>query len=194
MRGEDRQALKEWAAVEAALAAGAVTVLLRKGGIHERQGEFRVEHREFWIYPSGWHQNPDDLAPRLRPYLDALGPEPRGTVPFRTYCTVRRVLRIERTEALDRLAGMHPLSAPAAHDRFAYKDRPYVHALLVRAHVLPAPVVLPEHHRYAGCVSWVRLETPIATDALRPVLSDEDFTTRAGEILRRLGTEGVVEV
>ena len=50
------QALKEWAAVCAALREGKQVFLLRKGGIHERCGEFSVEHDAFFLYPTWEHQ------------------------------------------------------------------------------------------------------------------------------------------
>lgn len=194
MRERSRVALKEWAVADEALATGRIALLLRKGGIHERQGEFGVEHREFWIFPTGWHQNPADLAEHLHPLLDALAPPPRGQVPFRVYAVVDGVFRIESADVLDRLEGMHPLSPPAAHYRFNYRDRPFVHALIVRAYCPAEPVMLPDTHRYEGCVSWVELDEELPTAALHPVLSDEDFATVKGEIVRRLGTEGVVRV
>jgi hypothetical protein len=104
------------------------------------------------------------------------------------------VYRIESETALDRLDGMHPLAPPAAHARFAYKGRPYVHALIVRAYRLEEPVVLPDTARYEGCVSWVDLDRPLSTAGLTPVLSDEDFLTVKSEILRRMGTEGVAQM
>jgi hypothetical protein len=194
MRESSRVALKEWAVADEALAAGRISLLIRKGGIHEKQGDFGVEHREFWIFPTGWHQNPADLAEPLHPLLDALAPPPRGTVPFRTYAVVDDVFRIERADVLDRLDGMHPLSPPAAHARFNYRGRPFVHALILRAYRLAEPVALRDTLRYEGCVSWVELDEPLPTDGVTPALSDEDFATVKGEILRRLGTEGVTRV
>jgi hypothetical protein len=194
MQESSRTALKEWAAAEEALATGQIALLLRKGGIHEQQGGFTVQHREFWIFPTGWHQNPPDLGEHLRPLMDTLAPPPRGTVPFRVYAVVDDVFRITSPEVLDRLDGMHPLSPAAAYYRFSYRDRPFVHALLLRAYRLPEPVPLPDTLRYEGCVSWVELDQPIPTAALTPVLSDEDYATVRGEIIRRLGTQGVVRV
>ncbi|HEU0014871.1 MAG TPA: DUF1802 family protein [Longimicrobium sp.] len=184
MESASRQALKEWAVVDEALARGEVSVLLRKGGIHERSGDFGVEHRAFWIYPTGWHQNPEDLAPRLHPLLDAIAPPPRGIIPFRVFAEVDAVIRIESREALDRIEHLHPLSPAAAHYRFSYRDRPYVHALLVRAHRLPHPVELRETNRYEGCVSWVELDQEIATAGAQPVLSDEAFGAIREELAR----------
>lgn len=192
MRERSRQALKEWAVVDQALASGGVSLLLRKGGIHEKSGDFDVEHREFWIFPSGWHQNPADLADELHPLLAGIGPQPRDTIPFRVYCTVDGVYRIESEAALDRVQGLHPLSPPAAHYRLNYKGRIYVHALLVRAYHLPNPVSLPDVHRYEGCVSWVPLDEELPTAGLIPALSDEEFARVRTTILDRLGTDGVV--
>ena len=194
MRESSRVALKEWAVADQALATGQVALLIRKGGIHERQGDFGVEHREFWIFPTGWHQNPADLAEHLHPLLNALTPPARGTVPFRVYGVVDDVFRVENPEALDRLDGMHPLSLPAAHYRFNYRGRPFVHALVLRAYTLPEPATLPDTLRYEGCVSWVELDQALPTTALHPVLSAEDFTTVRGEIIRRLGAEGITRV
>ena len=42
MEEENRSALKEWAAVEHALAEGRITLLVRKGGIYEKRGGFEV--------------------------------------------------------------------------------------------------------------------------------------------------------
>ena len=62
MESSNRSALKEWATVEAALAEGPVVLLIRKGGISERRGDFQVEHREFWLFPTHYHQNLHELT------------------------------------------------------------------------------------------------------------------------------------
>jgi hypothetical protein len=187
-------ALKEWAVTEEALATGQIALLIRKGGIHERRGGFGVEHSEFWIFPTGWHQNAADLAEPLHPLMDRLAPPPAGTVPFRVYAVVDDLFRITSTDVLDALEGMHPLAPPAAHYRFHYAGKPFVYALIVRAYRLPQPVPRPDTLRYEGCVSWVELDEPLSTTGLRPVLSDQDFAALKGEILRRMGTVGVVPV
>jgi len=56
-----RTAFKEWATVDQALGEGAQTLLLRKGGIHERGGRFQVEHEAFLIYPTYLHQTAEAL-------------------------------------------------------------------------------------------------------------------------------------
>jgi hypothetical protein len=185
--GGDRVALKEWAVVEHALAVGEVSLLLRREGIRERRGGAEVEHPAFWILPTGWHGNPADLAPRLHPLLERLPPRFRDQIAFRVHATVEREYRIDDEARLEALLDLHPLSLAAAHARFHDRDRPLVHALLLRARILPVPVRIPELNRYEGCVTWVELDVPIPTDGLVPVLDDARFGALAADVDARLG-------
>jgi hypothetical protein len=194
METSNRSALKEWSVVDEALATGRLSLLVRKGGIHEKTGEFGVDHREFWIFPTGWHQNPADLAAEFHPLLSGTGPESRDAIPFRVYCVVEDVWRIETPEALDRIQGLHPLAPPAAHARFTYRGKPFVHAMLVRAYRLSEPVALPDLNRYEGCVSWVELEQALPTHELLPVMAESEFSSLRREIEGRLGADGVVRL
>lgn len=56
-------ALKEWATAVQALEAGKIIMLLRKGGIHERNGRFQVAHDEVLLYPTYEHQQAFLLKP-----------------------------------------------------------------------------------------------------------------------------------
>jgi hypothetical protein len=195
MQPSNRSALKEWASVEQALAAGDVALLLRKGGIYEGRGEFRVEHREFWIFPTVYHQNPDELRPEYRPLLDGDGrPAPQDEIPIRVYAVVEDAYRVERLDALERLEGLHPHTQETVASRFAYRGNPYLHALVVRAHRLPAPIVVPNTLGYEGCVSWVRLDDALPTIGAAPVLDDAAFAELRADVESRLGIEGVVRV
>jgi len=63
MLPSNAMAFKEWAVVCAALGSGQQSLILRKGGIHEGRGGFRVAHPEFWLFPTGFHQSLDILLP-----------------------------------------------------------------------------------------------------------------------------------
>src|SRR5438270_4902540 len=65
-----RYALKEWAVICAALAEGRQAILLRKGGIAEAGGEFRVEHTRFWLYPTYVHQQREGVKPEALSLLE----------------------------------------------------------------------------------------------------------------------------
>jgi len=196
MRGESRSALKEWGAVERALAEGRTALMVRKGGIHERRRDFEVEHREFWLFPTLYHQNAHELRPELLPLLDEAAREHPGIdhVPIGTYAVVEEALRVESLDALLRLEGLHPLTQETVRSRFAYRGRPYLHVLLVRAYRLPERHVIPNTLDYEGCVSWVELDEALSTAGAVPVLADAEIAARRAELLERLGGEGVVRL
>ncbi|HEX8904347.1 MAG TPA: DUF1802 family protein [Longimicrobiaceae bacterium] len=187
MKTRSDVALKEWAAIEDALASGRVSVLVRKGGIYEKRGGFEVEHRGFWIFPTGWHQNEHELAPAFRGHL---GETPRfapDTIPLRVWCAVEAAWRVEDLAALQRLGELQPFTADTLKSRFEYRGRPYLHVVLVRAHVLGEPRSIPNTAGYDGCVSWVLLDHPVSAAGARPALSGDDFAAIRGEVLARLG-------
>ena len=192
MEKESRSALKEWSAVEGALAGGRLSLLVRKGGIHEKRGGFAVEHRAFWIFPTGWHQNAGELRAELRAGLGP--PVPRDEIALRLYCEVVDALRVESLEALERLEGLHPYTPETVRARFAYRGRPYLHVLVVRANRLPQPHVVPNTLGYEGCVSWVELDEALPTAGAAPVLPAADFDRLRADILSRLGTGSVVRL
>ena len=191
MESSSRDALKEWASVERGLASGRVSLLVRKGGISERRGGFDVEHRAFWIFPTAFHQNAEELDPAFRGLIEGVEPASRDEVRLRVFARLSDAFRVESLEAMERLAGLHPMAWETVKSRFAYKGRPYLHVLLVRAHVLDAPVVLPNTLEYEGCVSWVRLDEEVPTAGAVPVLADAEFEILREELLARLGDAAV---
>jgi len=194
VEAENRSALKEWAAVEHALAAGRISLLVRKGGIHEKRGGFEVEHREFWIHPTGWHQNEGELAPDFRGFLDETPRFAPDHIPFRLYCVVEDALRVERLEALERLGDLQPFTPETLRSRFAYRGKFWLHVLVVRAFRLPEPHLVANTPAYEGCVSWVELDEPLPTAGAHPVLLDAQFAHQRHEIVRLLGEDGVVRI
>lgn len=196
MLAENRSALKEWGAVEGALAEGRTTLLVRKGGIHERRRDFQVEHREFWLFPTLYHQNAHELRPEFRPALEAAEAAPHDVnrVRIARYAVVEEALRVESLDALHRLEGLHPLAPETVASRFAYRGRPYLHVLVLRAYRMPEPHDIPNTLDYEGCISWVELDDALPTAGAQPVLLDGEFAARRAEVLARLGEEGVVRL
>lgn len=196
MLAENRSALKEWGAVERALAAGRTTLLVRKGGIHERRAGFEVEHREFWLFPTLHHQNRHELRPDFLSYLEAAEALPHDVnrVRLEHYAVVEDALRVERPDALHRLDGLHPLTAETVDARFAYRGRPYLHVLVLRVFRLPEAHVIANTLDYEGCVSWVELDDALPTAGAAPVLPDAEFEARRADVLARLGEAGVVRL
>lgn len=179
------QALKEWDAQVRALLEGRHALLVRKGGIVEPRGGFEVEHREFLLYPTFLHQNPGELRPEDADLLRD-DPDP-GTVSLRALASVERVWKVEDEPLALALAPHQALTAEAISRRFSYRNRPWVHALLLRVSALLEPVGLPETPAYAGCASWVPLEASVPVAGARPVLDDAAFAARRSELGALLG-------
>jgi hypothetical protein len=108
-----RIAFKEWAVVCRALAEGRQSIILRKGGIHEGRDGFRVEHREFWLFPTQFHQRPEQLVPEAEPLLRRVETDApdAGIIPISDFVVVEEVLEINDESLLDRLTGLHIWSA-----------------------------------------------------------------------------------
>lgn len=178
-------ALKEWDAQCQLLSQGRIALLIRKGGIMETHDGFEVEHRQFLLYPTFLHQNPAELQP---PYHNLLRPDPSpGTIHFPALAEVVAVHKVEALEQALALESWQALTAGAIERRFHYRNRPWVHALLLRVRPLLQPLTLPETPGMLGCVSWVPLaETEVV--AGDPVVSDDLLETRQAQLETLLGS------
>lgn len=188
MQPETRFAFKEWAFVCAALASGRQTLILRKGGIHEGREGFRVEHREFWLFPTGFHQQRDEIIPEAWPLLEVLQSrgEPHGHE-LDLYAVVEDVQQVLDRAALARLSGRHVWSESTVEQRFHYRS-PGLFALTVRVYRLPMPFEIADSPHFAGCKSWVDLPTALPTSGLQPVLDDATFICQRREIQQLLAS------
>ncbi|MCS7033071.1 MAG: DUF1802 family protein [Phycisphaerae bacterium] len=166
-------ALKEWSAVVQALRDGRQTLLLRKGGIHDSGGEFELEHTRFLLFPTYVHQSPDMIAPDQRHRLEPRSVEP-SQITLDTAGQVVQVLPVSSRQKLQNLEAFHIWSGSFLDKRLAYKPERPLLLLVVRAFALARPVTIENSPAYAGCKSWVPLETPIdATGA--PAIDDDTF-------------------
>lgn len=170
MLSENSTALKEWAAVCLALADGRQSLLIRKGGIAEGPGGFRLDRDEFWLFPTQFHQSADQLAGGTKNLLHrvAAAAPPAGRLLIETYAVVKEVAFVSEESVLLAFAGRHVLSPEVVRQRFHYR-RPGLFVAAVEVLRLPRPIELPDHLGYAGCHSWVELHRPLETTELTPV-------------------------
>lgn len=180
MQTANRFALKEWAVVCCALARGRQTILLRSGGIADGREGFSIQHDEFWLFATRFHQSADELVPDAAPLLEAAAEShpPEGMIRLPLYATVERAYQVYDTARLSRLAHLHILNSQTVLNRFHYRQ-PGLSLLLVRAYLPPRPIDLPDSPHFSGCHSWVELPTPVPTDDLEPLLSDDEFAIPA---------------
>jgi len=176
-------ALKEWAVVVQSLAAGKQILLLRKGGLYERQGKFSIEPTEFFFFPTYVHQMEQGVtsnaAVELQAVLAARPPEDQLLIHH--YATVAEVRWLNDRAQLSTLEGLHCWTPDTIAKRFAYKT-PGLHLFLLRVYQLPQTYTLPMLKRYAGCRSWVELGESLSTAGAVPVVSEDSFTQQVRDI------------
>ena len=181
-------ALKEWGAVVRALLAGRQTVLLRKGGIHEKA--FRVDPAgAFVLFPTVAHSHAERVRPEHRDLLDAGAAEVDATGFWvRAGVTVVAAVDVTRPQSLPQIADLHIWTdCSVQEDRVAFRPKHALQALVVRAVELSEPVWLPRLDTYGGCRSWVDL--PVAWDgrAGRQVRPDAELLGLAERVRHTVG-------
>ncbi len=180
-----RHAFKEWAVICRALAEGRQALILRKGGIAEPDGGFRLEHARFWLFPTYAHQQRAGIKPEGVPLLEQVEAErpPPGTVRLSHLAEVAGVYHVHNLAAALALHDLHLWSAETVRSRFEYR-RPGLYVLPVRVYRVAEPFVLPDTPEYAGCRTWVELDRDLPDEGATPVLAEEAFR----DVLRSLDT------
>ena len=143
-----------------AMLDGRQTVLLRKGGIHEKR--FDVAASEFVLFPTVAHGHAERVRPEHRHLLEAAGPDStEDEVVLRAGARVIAAVAVDRPDGLDELADTHIWTAESVRtDRLDFRPKHRLTVLIVQARPLLEPVRLPRDPAYAGCKSWVDVPGP----------------------------------
>src|ERR1051325_11860196 len=178
-----RIAFKEWSMVVEALGAGEQILILRKGGISEGRRGFQVEHAEFVLYPTAFHQQRESVTPTAQAKLDRVQSEGASpaTVDLEYFAHVVSWRRLESLAAAERPRGQHIWRDEVIANRFDWGKEKNIHALAVRVFKLPQSVRLPVLPSYGGCKSWIDLDQEIATEGAAPVLTKEAFNEKLNQ-------------
>ena len=185
-------AFKEWAVICAALGSGRQSLIVRKGGIGEGREGFRVEHPEFFLFPTYVHQiEPSQLTPDGQLLLGEVLAHrpPPDSIELAHYAVVEQVFDVRDETRLPCLEGLHLWSHHTLGDRFHYRQ-PGLFILAVRIYRLPAAVRIPDSPHFAGCRTWVDLPAEISTAGAEPVLSEAAFNRQLNAIQLALESPG----
>jgi hypothetical protein len=157
---------KEWALVCKALGEGRQTIIIRRGGIAEGRDGFAFRHREFFLFPTFFHEQ----LTRTR-LLDADLPEPHpGEIEIRFLAKVEETRVLTDWEEVRALEPRHILRESVVRERFDFDRAPGVHVAFVRVFKLDPVWRFPNNKSYGGCRSWVALPERPAQLQLHPVL------------------------
>ncbi|WP_283609418.1 DUF1802 family protein [Mycolicibacterium poriferae] len=160
-------ALKEWSAAIHALLDGRQTILLRKGGIHEKR--FEVAASRFLLFPTVAHSHAERVRPEHRDLLDeAARDSTDDEVLVRAGARVVAVVEVRRPENLEQLVSLHIWTDESVRaDRLDFRPRHRLTAVVVSAAELREPVRVQRTPDHRGCASWVQL--PVRPDWSDPV-------------------------
>jgi hypothetical protein len=164
-------ALKEWSAAVHAMLDGRQTVLLRKGGIHEKR--FTLEAPHFLFFPTVAHSHAERVRPEHRDLLrQAARDSTESEVVLRAGAKVVAAVEVNRPEGLEAIAPLHIWTAESVRaDRLDFRPKHRLTVLVVQVSPLAEPERVRRAPEYAGCTSWVPLPvnpmwaTPVHDDA-----------------------------
>lgn len=175
-------ALKEWSAAVHALLDGRQTVLLRKGGIHEKR--FGVTASRFLLFPTVAHSHAERVRSEHRELLDAASADStEDSVVIRAGASVVAAVEVNRPDALKDIAPLHIWTDESVRaDRLDFRPKHRLTVLVVQASPLAEPLRLARTADYAGCTSWVSL--PVAPSWADPVHDDATLAEVAERVRR----------
>ena len=173
-------ALKEWASVLEAMSRGEQLVLIRKGGLIEPGSGFELLSPQFVFYPTFEHQTANYVRPECQPSLEqALRRRaPEGQVRIELFGMAVATTQTRDAQIIERISSFHIYNDAFVSQRLKWQpDQPLV-IVIVRVFRLAAPCTLDVIPRYAGCKSWVDLDSSVPLEGVRPALDDATFRER----------------
>jgi hypothetical protein len=177
-----RPALKEWSAAVHGLLDGRQTVLLRKGGIHEKR--FALNASRFLFFPTVAHSHAERVRAEHGDLLEAAAADSTDDeVVLRAGAKVVAAIEVGRPERLDEIEALHIWTAESVRtDRLDFRPKHRLTVLVVQASPLQEPVRLARSPDYAGCKSWVPL--PVDPGWAPPVHTGEALAEIAHRVRR----------
>ncbi|SKB16220.1 conserved hypothetical protein [Planktothrix sp. PCC 11201] len=179
-------AFKEWDIAIQALEMGKTIMLLRKGGIREQGGKFKVDHDKILLYPTLEHQKPTLLKPE---YANLVQPVSSGwhpkTIKISSFAEITHILswnNAQNESSIHSLIKYHIWNQEFVRDRLQFKPQQPLYILLLRTYKLSQVYNIPYHPSYGGCRSWIKLQEMIPLTHSRPVLTQENYAQQVSTI------------
>ncbi len=175
-----RIAFKEWAVIVDALGRGEQILILRKGGIGEGRSGFQMDHAEFFLFPTLFHQQREAVLPAAQKRFDEIAKSfsPPEMLRLEFFAKVIEWRKLDSLAAAAGLSGQHFWRDEVVAERFAWGKSKNIFAMALRVFRLPERIELPHSPSYDGCKSWIELAENIAIEGATPVLDDAAFAKK----------------
>ena len=189
-----KDALKEWAVTIRALDQGEQVLLLRKGGIREK--EFKIQHDEFLFYPTYEHQKSDllkpeyqqDLVETLAPWGGVVPSASPPEVTFTHYAQVDEVMETMDPQAVEALSPHYIWTTGYAEKRLYWRPFKPLEVIFVRVFRLAQPARVPVTPYFLGCKSWVDLPAGVSLEGSVPVIEESAYRAKVEMVKASLST------
>lgn len=175
------RAFKEWQVICDALASGRQSILLRKGGIHEGREGFSFAHESFFLFPTRFHAQLDQV--REGNFIPGNEWEIGEVVDITHHAEVLSAVTLTDWRAVEELEPFHIYAGETLKERFDWSGKGMasgsIHVAFVRVSKLAKSWKLPYEKRFGGCRSWLELPEP-PEDLMEnrtPVIGGNDFST-----------------
>jgi len=175
---EVQVALKEWAVTAKVLSQGKQILILRKGGIHQEDKNFRIIHPNFLILETYEHQKPELVKPEFSDMCQSLidsSPLDRGVVLFNLWAKVTDKFELRDEQDLLKINDKHLWTDDYAKSRFHWRPSQPLTIALLRVYKLREPIEVPVSSEFAGCKSWIEFNKPVVLGEMTPVLDESEY-------------------
>lgn len=174
-----------------ALGQGFQSLVIRKGGLQEKNDSFEVEQDRFVLFPTYVHQKPEDLNNTGRQWLEThqlkAGVSEPNPVTLNYFAEIQSMIWMNREVWIAPLADLQALNQEALKKKFYFGNEKGFYVLTLRVYAFKETIFLPRLHEYAGCRSWLTLPFSIAASEGSPVLTDAEFSNQGSALTRLFG-------
>ena len=155
------------------------SIILRKGGIAEGRDGFSFRHREFFLFPTYFHEQVE----KTRTASPGMPRKREGEIEIRFFARVEASEVVISWETAVALEPFHVWQREVVRERFEYDGAQGIHVAFVRVFRLSAPWIISELPAYGGCRSWVKLPALPSGCSLEPVVTDAEHECRLQKFL-----------
>jgi hypothetical protein len=185
-------AFKDWAAVCDAMGQGRQSVILRKGGLAEGRDGFHFRYPEFFLFPTGYHEQFSKLRHGLTDGLQSADSVRAGQVRIRDFFRLEWHTAVTDWPAARALEAFHPYREEVVRERFDYDANPGLQVAFGRAFRLDRPWTFSDEASFGGCRSWIKLPSPAPDFAsMTPALDEVQHATLATKLDAWLNEFGI---
>lgn len=180
-------ALKEWATIVKALEQGDQTIILRKGGIMETASGFKLESKEFLLFPTFEHQEPKHIKPEYNKYLQQVIKQQNDETSdvatqtkYNTITSYAQVLAqadIASQKQISQLSDLHIWSESYIKQRQDWMPQKPIKAVFLKVFKIESPIQIPMKPEYKGCKSWIDTNADTQTSK-KQVLSQSSIDSK----------------